>query len=80
MKVFALVTVLLIASTQAILFDSVGSFFSNLLENFGQSALDTLKETGQDLLKNVTSTTSHILSETGQRECLTLLLLLLLVL
>ena len=64
MKVFALFTVLMLASCHAILFDSIGSFFQTL----GQSALDALKETGQELIKNVSSTTANILSETGQCE------------
>ena len=64
MKVFALFTVFMLASSHAILFDFLGDLFSTL----GHSALDALKETGQELIKNVSSTTANILSETGQRE------------
>ncbi|KAK7090629.1 uncharacterized protein [Littorina saxatilis] len=66
MKVFAIVTLLLVASAQAGLFTALGNFLGDLAKNFGTSALETLKNTGVSLLKNVTSTTANMLAETGQ--------------
>lgn len=81
MKVAVVVVLLLVAGqlpkNDAAFLSSLGDFFSSALESFSNTALQALANVGERLLRNVTATTTGLLSETGQSVSIYILYILL---